>query len=148
MKLNDFEEIMVFAIEKEEMSYKFYRQASLIVKDKKAHDLCIWIAEEEKKHIQTLEKFKENHASHFLHQTLENSEWLQIQIQHEIKSSMIPKDVLNIARKHEKKSLDFYMKMSENSEDGKCKELFLVLAKEEESHYHKLNNLISSSQFK
>ena len=144
MEFTDFNEIIIFAIEKEEMSCKFYSQASRIVKDKKVQDLCVWLSQEEKKHIQILKKFTEDHDSHFLHQTLEESNWIDTKVIREIHSEMNLGNILILAIKHEKKSLDFYSKMSDYSKDGQCSELFGLLAKEEKKHLLKLNHTLSN----
>ena len=148
MEPNDFEEIMVFAIEKEEMSCHFYSQAGMIVQNESPRKLCSRLADEEKKHIQTLEAFKKNHKPHILHKTLEASVWIDMKTKTEIQSDMSGLDILNVAMRHEKKSMDFYLKMSENSIDIRCMNLFLLLAKEEKTHLDQLNHTISSFQFK
>jgi rubrerythrin len=132
-KLDYVEKIIDLAISREEESYAFYRKAAKLVKDANINCMLTRLAEDELKHKGKLTAVKQGNMEMFF----ENGAELKINESCEkfdIRPNSELKDILKSAISKENESVKFYKTLSAGVSLGGLRELFLLLAQEEENH--------------
>ncbi|PLW80216.1 hypothetical protein C0585_03630 [Candidatus Woesearchaeota archaeon] len=142
------------ALDNEKKGYHMYLDASTNSDSKIVRDLFTYLASQELIHIQRIEEFNKtlgtkvffevnmgDNISHFDEAKelfkKKVSEWKE-----EFKSDDDIK-VLKTALEFEKSGYDFYKKHYEITEDDQAKKFYHFLMKEEDMHYHFIQNMIS-----
>ena len=132
------------AIEMEGSNYKDYRNAYFRTKEKRTKDLLKELALDELKHKYLLEKalFEDTISLHDLgageNQSMNLSMFLQNKPLNENSSDQ---DVMIYAIHEEKRAVDFFNSIAEQSCDENTQKLFKQLGKEEMSHLAQLESL-------
>ncbi|MEO0268904.1 MAG: ferritin family protein [candidate division WOR-3 bacterium] len=142
MKFNSIDEIIEFAIKKEEEAYNIYNKLREKTKDKHLKKIFEELREEELKHKQKLIDFKEGKI--ILTPKSERVPDLKISdtlISIELKEDFDFQDVLIFAMKREKLAFTLYTELAEKFENENIKDLLNSLAKEEAKHKLRLETI-------
>lgn len=132
-KLNSFEEILDFAIEKEMEANQFYTDLAQQMKNPSMRDVFETFAREEQGHKAKLEAIKQNKKI----QPAKNVSDLHIAdyvVEVEPGPEMDYQDALVLAMKKEKAAFRLYLELANQVADEEHKSLFLSLAQEEAKH--------------
>lgn len=143
-KFESLEEVLDFAIKREEESYNFYKNWSEKVREE-VKPLFQILAQEELKHKQKLMDVKNDKLNEFIgpgstEQTVDTgiSDYL---IDVKISSDMSYRDALIVAMKREKAAFKLYEELANKASSEELKNLFLSLSQEEARHKLKLETL-------
>lgn len=142
MKFNSIDEIIEFAIKKEEEAFNIYKNLKEKTKDIALKKIFEELAGEELKHKQKLIDFKEGKI--ILTPKSERVPDLKISdslISIELKEDFDFQDVLIFAMKREKLAFTLYTELAEKSENENIKDLLNSLAKEEAKHKLRLETI-------
>lgn len=143
MDFESFEDIMRFAIEKEEEAVAFYKEAGCQESYSGAKDLFEGFAQEEVKHRTLLEGFLEggkaisDYKFEWI-QDMKRSDYI-VGVKHEKKMSY--PEILRLAMKREEGSLKLYNLLAQKTEDAGLIRTFQMLSQEEAKHKLALETL-------
>jgi rubrerythrin len=143
MSFKSFEEIILFAIEKEKEAAEFYERLAEQDTPKHLKDTLLGFSKEEKKHQNTLEDVlnkKEKIASYQFKwiPDLKRSNYL---VDVEYHKGMGYTDLLRLAMKREEVSLKLYNELMNQIENQDLLKVFKMLAQEEAGHKLKLESI-------
>ena len=140
-----FEKLVSLAIQREEEAHDFYMKAAEDSELKASAKLLKDLASQEVIHKQKLEEaLKEGVCDTFTCSSVEEVEKLDLDkylVDIPLLPSSAPQDVLIVAIKKEAASNSFYKALSELTGNSSHRSVFETLAKEEESHKTRLQNL-------
>jgi rubrerythrin len=142
MNFETFEEIMDYAIKKEEEAAAFYEDASKQEKYSGAKETFEGFAREEKKHKSMLENFTEKNIDRYKIEKIPDLKRTDYLVDIEYEPGMPYTDILRLATKREEKAFKFYTDFSEKTGTEEHKKLFQILAQEEAKHKLKLETLL------
>lgn len=134
MKLSGFQEIIDFAIKREEEAYEAYGKMMKIAETPGLRKLLSELQAEEKEHKRLLQNISKEKI-----ESLEIKEVEDMKISdplHEEKPSedMNFQDLLILAAKKEQKAIDLYTSLGKKAKTGELKKLFDFLVQQEKSH--------------
>jgi rubrerythrin len=136
------------AINNEIEAYVFYIDAAKKAKDKNLKDIFTELAEEEQGHKRTLEAFLKNDSLKLNFKQSQAdykvSESVELPA---LKTDMSFVDGVALAMKKEEEAMQMYQKFADASTDANQKSTFLQLAKMEQGHKVKLEELYNNSAF-
>jgi|Deesub1362B_J571_1020462.scaffolds.fasta_scaffold02221_10 rubrerythrin len=135
MEFKTIDEIIEFAIKKEEESFNLYNKLKEKTEDRAIKKVFEELAEEELKHKQKLIDFKEGRI--YLTPKSEKVVDLKISenlIKSELKGDFDIQDVLIFAMNREKDVFRMYMELVELAETQEAKNILISLAQEEAKH--------------
>jgi rubrerythrin len=138
MQFESIEQVLDFAIEKEQEAHDFYIDASKIETFSGSQEMLVEFANEEMKHRRLLEEIKAKGYA----EGVENYDFKSIK---DIKRSdymdemaytpgMGYRDILAIAIKREEKALKLYRALFDQAETENAKSVFKILRQEEAKH--------------
>ena len=142
LKLETVEEIIDFAIAREQYAYELYK--SMAEREAYSHvaELCEQMAEDELKHKQKLQQdfMKLDYSD----TSMDISDYV---VHNNGKTIfMDSQEFLNFAIDKEEKAFKLYKKLAEKTTNNQCKDVFMALAIDEEQHKEflrgKLNDLL------
>lgn len=142
MQFESFEEIMIYAIDKEKEAAAFYEEASRQEKFSGAKETFQSFAKEERKHQDMLENFSEESIEYYKIEKIPDLKRSDYLVDMEYEPGMGYSDVLRLAMKREEKAVKFYTDYSEKAGKQEHKKLFQILAQEESKHKLKLETLL------
>ena len=142
---------LTIAIELEMKSRNYYQTKSNEMKNLNGKMLLGFLANEELSHLKVLERVKRNLEA--------SNKWIEIKeispremgkprlfegkhTEPRIKASSSDKDILLAAMSAERKSEEYYRRMSQKIKDVKGKNFFQTLAKFERTHYETIRELL------
>ena len=139
MELNQYEEIIKFAINKEIDSFNFYTSASQVAKYSGAKELFVDFAKEERKHRELLEGITTERVDELkLEKPVPNLKISDYMVDLEFKPDLSYADILRLAMKKEERSLKLYTDLKENAVGREIQKLFDYLAQQESKHKYYL----------
>lgn len=147
MKKEEYRSILSGAIEKEVESYTFYREIEGCTKDKNLKKIFAELADEERKHRETLEELLTKPVASLKFDEAKDykiSETLDLPA---MTTEMKPVDGMALAIKKEEFSRDMYRELSELSTTPQQKEVFANLSKMESQHKARLEDLYANMAF-
>ncbi|KPJ58844.1 MAG: hypothetical protein AMJ42_02530 [Deltaproteobacteria bacterium DG_8] len=149
MQQMSIEEVLNQAIHREEIAHSFYTNLMNIVEDKVSKDTLVYMANEELRHKEILEKYKKGELGE---KALALNEVIDGKVVEtlgppEITERLEHKDIFLVAAKREKASHEFYTKLAELQPEGELKKLLLKLAQEELGHKEKAEYLYCNAAF-
>jgi rubrerythrin len=140
-----FEELVSLAIQREEEAYNFYMKAAEDSELKASAKLLKDLAGQEVLHKQKLEAaLKDGVCDTFTCSSIEELEKLDLDkylVDIPLSSSSTPQDVLIVAIKKEAAANSFYKALSELTGNATHRSVFETLAKEEDNHKTRLQNM-------
>lgn len=147
MKKEEYRSILSGAIEKEVESYTFYREIESCTKDENLKKIFGELADEERKHRETLEEFLTKPIK-----SLEFNEAKDYRISETLDlptmtTEMKPADGIALAIKKEELSRDMYRELAELSTGAQQKEIFTNLANMESHHKARLEDIYTNMAF-
>ncbi len=141
--------VIDMAIERETEAFAFYQGLYRKVEDPQAKETLQFLSEEEKKHKEFLEKYRQGgFGPEGLRMTAvvdyKIAEYLSAP---DIKKNMESKDVYLVAAHRELNSYNFYKSLADMHPDGNAKAVLLRMANEEKKHKEKVEYLYSNTAF-
>jgi rubrerythrin len=140
MDLNNFNEVITFAIRKEAEAYNLYATYGQKVKDPAAKSMFAELAQQERKHREILEGVDQRDVDEYqlkMIPDLKISDFIDDQT---FSPDMDFASALRLAIKREEAAFKMYHHLAEGTEDAELKKLFSVLAQEESKHKLRLEN--------
>jgi rubrerythrin len=136
MNLKSVDDILVYAIEKENEAVKFYTDLSNKENFKSVKETFQGFAKEEQKHADLLsglstDKSKVNDYELKAIPDLKISDYL---VEAEYKEGMFMQDILRIAMKREEQAVKLYKDLAGKTENGEIIKVLNILAQEEAKH--------------
>jgi len=149
MQQTSMEEVLNQAIHREEIAHSFYANLMNIVEDKISKDTLLYMANEELKHKESLEKYKkgEMEGMPIDLKKVVDGKVVEALGPSEITEHLEHKDIFLVAAEREKASHEFYTKLAELQPEGELKRLLLKLAQEELVHKEKAEYLYCNAAF-
>lgn len=139
-------DIFEFALEKEKMSQDYYRELSKKAQGKGLKKIFNMLVEEEEKHYQIISEMRDDSEVEFvgtnvlsdakdvfikMHETMEKFDF-----------DISETELYRKAQQIEKNARDFYLQKANEVVKAEQKDIFLMLAEEENKHYFLLDNII------
>lgn len=134
MKFSGFDDVIQFAIQREEEAAKAYGDMMKNAQDEAARKLLLDLQEDEKNHkrvLQGLTKVKVASSASKDVKDLKISDYL---VEEPLGADMNFQDLLIFAAKKEKRAADLYEDLAKKSKSKEQEALFEFLAKQEKSH--------------
>jgi rubrerythrin len=134
MELNSVENILNFAIEKEEEAAEFYEQLAAKMAPDYMKEIFLGFAQEEKQHKARLLHVKQGGQLLSAKEKVIDLKIGDYLVAVEPSGDMNYQQALIIAMKAEKAAFKLYMDLSKTTDDVSLKNLFVALAQEEAKH--------------
>lgn len=134
MDKTKFNEIIDFAIEREEEAVTFYRELQDLVDFKGKKELLKGFEDMEKVHVKVLQNLRKRELNQMTIPKVDNLEIASYMVAAEPSKDMSFQDIIAIAMQREEKSQQLYTVLAQQSPDADIKKLFLKLASEEAKH--------------
>jgi rubrerythrin len=136
MSFETVEEIIDYAIGKEEEAVAFYTELSQNETFSGTKDAFKDFAAEEKKHVAMLQNFSANKEkiAQYKYEWIPDMRRSDYMVDIEYKKGMHYTDILRLAMKREEKSLQLYNELGGKVEDDSFIKMFKILAQEEAKH--------------
>ncbi len=149
MQRLSMEEVLTQAIHREEMAHIFYISIMERVKDAVSKDTLRYMANEELKHKEYLEKYKKGDSieASFDVKKVVDSKVVEVLGPPEVNEYMEHKDIFLVAAKREKASYQFYTQLADLQPEGDFKTLLIKVAQEELTHKEKVEYLYCNAAF-
>lgn len=128
------EDILKFAIEREQESVELYSKLSETARNSEMKNVFLMFSNEERAHKKRLENIRTSGQFKFTPKQISNLKIADYLIDIEPHEGMRYQEVLIIAMKKEKKSFLLYSDLAEKVSDQLLRSLFLSLAQEESKH--------------
>ncbi len=139
------------AIEMESKSFEAYKNGYLRVKDRQGKGLLKELAVDELRHRYILEKafFEETVSLHDAGHATGPSMNLTMMLEKKpLSASSTDQEIMIYSIHEEKRAVDFYKGMASQCEDAPMSEMYKSLAKDEESHLARLEEMYESQYMK
>jgi rubrerythrin len=141
VELNTLDDILDFALEREDASYRLYLNAAKISTNTSARKIFEELADQEKGHKRLLLNLDKEKISNYTFRKVPDlgiSEYLVDIAYHD---SMTYQEILIYAMKNEEKAARFYLEAENMTDDPDLKMLLQMLANEEQKHKFRLESL-------
>ncbi len=138
MNLDDFKNLLTFAIQNEIEAQAFYRKVAEKASDPFLKRLFGQFVEEERKHQQILENFQASDPSEFHFTDVPDFHLAETEPTPTVEPHMKPIDAFGLAMKNEETAMRLYMSIAEATSDPGKKKIFQELATMEREHKHKM----------
>jgi len=145
------EEILEFAMNKEEAAFAFYRDLAKKVKTKGVDKLLLELADQEKEHkalFLSLLKKKSSLKKFLKPKKIQDLKISDYVIDVSPSEDLTIQEALIIAIKREKASFDLYTNLANSTTDAKLKKVFKAMAQEEAGHKLKLESIYDEVIYK
>ena len=140
MDLNNFKEVITFAIRKEAEAYNLYTTYSQLVKNPGTKVMFQELAKEEQKHREMLQRVEKKDVSEYELKKIPDMKISDFVDEQEFSPDMDYASALRLAIKREENSLRLYNHLTEGTENPELKKLFSALAQEESKHKLRLES--------
>ena len=138
MEKKEFQDVLEFAIEKEEEAAAFYQEASQKAEKPHMKEAFQSMAKEEQKHKELLIHLDVGKVADKKIGSVPDLKISDYLVDVEYSPDMEYQDVLILAMKREKKAFQLYTNIADKTDNPDLKKLFQVLAQEEAKHKLKL----------
>ena len=143
-------QVLEFAIEKEEAAQRFYLRLAERVSDASTQDTLKFLAGEEAKHKEFLEKYLKGEIPEG---TMRLTEVVDYKVLEHLEEepvgsdSLKPEEAFLLAAKREQAASELYSGLSRLHPDGPVKDLLAKMANEERRHKEKVEYLYANTAF-
>ncbi|HBX52074.1 MAG: hypothetical protein A2275_04550 [Bacteroidetes bacterium RIFOXYA12_FULL_35_11] len=147
MTIAEYKQTLTMAIGNEVEAYDFYKSAAQKSKSENLKATFNELADEEMKHKKTLEAFLNNEAKQMHFQEAADykiSESVYLPV---LTAEMSFADGIALAMKKEEEAMNMYNKFAEASTETAQRDMFIQLAKMEQGHKAKLEELYSNTAY-
>ncbi len=134
MALSGFDEVIKFAIEREEEAIQTYGQLSQETQTPGLKALLLELREEEKKHKALLEGLTLEKIASLNVKKISDLKLTDYLVEEPASVEMSIQDLLIYAAKKEQKAVELYSLLFEGAEDEEVKKLFSFMREQEKSH--------------
>jgi rubrerythrin len=141
MDFKNIDDIIAYAIEKEDEAEKFYLDAANQSDFTGARQLFDDFAREENKHKTMLEKLDKAQIQSFVPETVPDLKRSDYLIDTNYEKGMGFADILRMAMKREEKANKLYLDLAQKTDNADVKKLFQKLAQEESKHKYGLESM-------
>jgi len=141
MEFKEFQDIIDFAIEKENEAVAFYEEAAAIQSLSGSRKLFLEFADEERKHAETLRNIGKVDLSGYKFVWIPDIKRSNFLVDIPYAKNMPYKDMLHLAIKREEKALALYNDLLKKADRNDFKMVFKMLCQEEANHKLKLETL-------
>lgn len=141
MEFKKFQDIINFAIEKEEEAVSFYEEAAEAQSQSGARTMFKEFANEERKHVALLQNIGRTDVSNYHFEWVPDMKRSNYLVDIPYEKNMAYRDMLHLAIKREEKSLALYNELLGKAESDEFKNVFKMLCQEEATHKLKLETL-------
>jgi rubrerythrin len=138
MDLRNYEDIIKFAISREEAAIDTYGDMSEKTKTPGLRELLLELQGEEKNHKKLLEDISEEQISSFNSEEVIDLKISDFLTEEPPSEDMTFQDLLILAAKKEQEAVELYSKLSDDTDNEELKKLFDFLILQEKSHKLKL----------
>ena len=138
IEMRTFEEIIKFAIEREEEAINSYGEIADIAKTQGLKKLLLELREEEKNHKKLLQSITEEKIEYLEIKDVIDLKISDYLVEERPSADMNFQDLLILATKKEQKAVDLYSNLEREVKRGELKKLFEFLIQQEKSHKLKL----------
>lgn len=147
MELNEYQDVIQYAINLEIEAEIFYNKIADKVTDPRLKEMFKAFAAEEEKHRQILTGLLENEsAGNFFKATSDYGVSATVE-RPEITENMTLADAFAIAMKNEENAMKMYQKLANDCSDAAIKKIFQDLAVMEQGHKHKMETSYTEVAF-
>lgn len=141
MEFKKFEDIIDFAIEKEQEAVSFYEEAAEAQTAADSKKMFREFADEERKHENMLRNMGQENVSDYDFEWIPDMKRSNFLVDIPYEKNMAYKDMLHLAIKREEKALALYNELLKNTEKPEFKNVFKMLCQEEANHKLKLETI-------
>jgi rubrerythrin len=130
-------ELLDFALQMEQQGFEYYKTAADKVKDCAARDMLLSLADDEKKHAQVITQIKQGEHGEKKGPPLVGVRNVFQQLVEEGRDFGAEDHLIRVCNEAldvEKKSVDMYQQLADQSDDPEHQKLWLILKSEEEKH--------------
>ncbi len=138
MDKSQYVEILNAAIEGEIEAHQFYLEVSQRITQPHLRDMFAAFAQEELKHRQILENFRDNEKARLAFATVPDLKVAETVDAPRLSLDMKPADAIALAMKKEQAAMEHYTNLARACEDGGQREIFEQLAAMERQHKHRM----------
>ncbi len=138
MDLSNFQDILEFAISREQKAIDSYGIMSEIAKSPGMKEFLLELREEEKKHKSLLEGITDQKITGFTIKEVPDLKISDYLTEETPSEEMTFQDLLIFAAKKEQEAVELYSNLEANAEDDELKNLFQFLIQQEKTHKLKL----------
>ena len=140
MELSSFQEIIDFAIKREEEAYKAYGRMMEIAETPGLRKLLSELQAEEKEHKRLLQNISKEKIGSLEIKEVEDMKISDPLQEEKPSENMNFQDLLILAAKKEQKAIDLYTSLGKKTETEELKKLFDFLVQQEKSHKLRLED--------
>jgi rubrerythrin len=134
MDLSSFQDILKFAISREEKAIESYEKLSDLTQSPGLKELLLELQEEEKKHKSLLEGITDQKIDSFKIKEVPDLKISDYLTEETPSEDMTFQDLLIFAAKKEQEAVDLYSNLAKNAEDEELEKLFQFLIQQEKTH--------------
>jgi len=148
MERKNFNEIIDFAIEREQEAVKFYHDLQGMVHFKARQEMLRELEDMEKGHEKTLEGIRKGTIRITENPTVQNMKISDYLVEAKPAADMSYQDIIITAMKREEASVQLYTDLANLSADATVKQLFINLTAEEAKHKLKFEKIYNDEILK
>jgi rubrerythrin len=146
MDFSNYEEVIRFAIEKEQEAAQFYETAALEASMQGAREMLLEFAAEERKHEKLLQDVDCTEeckltTGEYQFKWIKDIHRSDLMIEMEFQPGMAYRDILAVAMKREEKALKLYQELLAQANTQTARNVFKLLCQEEAKHKLKLETM-------
>jgi rubrerythrin len=134
MDLSSFQDILKFAISRQEKAIESYEKLSDLTQSPGLKELLLELQEEEKKHKSLLEGITDQKIDSFKIKEVPDLKISDYLTEETPSEDMNFQDLLIFAAKKEQEAVDLYSNLAKNAEDEELEKLFQFLIQQEKTH--------------
>ncbi len=134
MDFSTFNDVIVFAIHREEEAAKTYADLYAMAKEESARKLLLDLEEEEKNHKKVLQGLTEARTEAASGKDIRDLKISDYLVAEPLDPAMNFQDLLIFAAKKEKKAVELYKDLAKEAKTKELKRLFEYLEKQEKAH--------------
>ena len=134
MGMTTFNDVIVFAIRREEEAAKVYGEMMAMAKEESARKLLLDLQDEEKIHKRVLQGLTEARTTLASGKDVRDLKISDYLVDEPLEPAMNFQDLLIFAAKKEKKAVELYKDLAKEAETKELKRLFEYLEKQEKAH--------------
>jgi rubrerythrin len=141
MEFSTIEDILEFALEKEDASFRLYKSAAKMSVNSSARKLFEEMAKQEEEHIRFIKQLNKEKIAHYKLKKVPDLKISEYLIDIPYREDMTYQEILVYSMKSEEKSYKLYAEAETMTDDPELKKLFLMLASEEKKHKYILESI-------
>jgi rubrerythrin len=141
MEFSTIDDILEFALEKEDASYRLYKSAAKTSLNPAAKKLFEEMAEEEAAHKRFIRQLDREKIAQYQYRPAPDLRISEYLVDIPYRGDMTYQEILVYAMKGEEKAYRLYSEAETMTDDPELKKLFIMLANEEKKHKYRLESL-------